>query len=416
MGRSKGNIITESLEFLRELERRHRGTPQLTRIKALRLLREEGLTMLEIARALEVSERQVRRWWQRYRIGGLEGLMEMKARGGQRPVRASREAIDALREKADQLELTSLKEIQKWLREECSVEYSISGVGHLVRREVRSTRLEKVLARAGASAAYNSIAKAIPLIPEDILRFMNAIPITGHSLDWINAFRSALQRLLKDVDRISVNVNLNCNLHDPLGSVNIQHVTQHITAEGKKKQVTVGSYQKDSLPSDGLLEDFRRQGLPLHLYHPPSLFNYYHGGVEYAGTIFLWREKGKTPISEQTLGMIETMEPFMVYAITSHVAWYQNHKPTERGFHEYLQNLIREGNLTQSEQRVAMLQILGHPLKEIAEILSVSVVTVKKHIGSVHRKTATKSISELMAKYFTPRLPDSDAGSDASTD
>jgi transposase len=415
MGRSKGNI-SESLEFLRELERRYHGKPQEMRVKALRLLREQaGLTMREISGVLGISERQIRRWWQTYRTGGLDSLLEIRSAGGQRPTRVSRQTLDTLRAKADQMELTSLREIQRWLREECAVEYSISGIGHLVRRELRSTRLEKVLARAGAGAAYNSISKAIPLIPEDILRFMNAIPITGHSLDWINAFRSALLRLLKDVDRISVNVNLNCNLHDPLGSTRIQHVTQHITPEGNRRQVAVGSYEKDSLPSDELLEGFRRQGLPLHIYHPPSIFNYYHAGVEYAGTIFLWREREKPAISEQTLTMIGTMEPFMVYAITSHVAWYQNHKPTERQFHEYLQNLIGEANLTQSEQRVAMLQILGHPIKEIAEILSVSLVTVKKHIGAVHRKTATRSINELMAKYFTPRLSESDPNADPTT-
>jgi DNA-binding CsgD family transcriptional regulator len=66
--------------------------------------------------------------------------------------------------------------------------------------------------------------------------------------------------------------------------------------------------------------------------------------------------------------------------------------------------MSKDAGLSLQERRVVTLRLLGHAYKEIADKLNISEDAIKKHLGSVHRKTGTRSYTELFAKYFTPRL------------
>src|ERR1041384_1234385 len=56
-----------------------------------------------------------------------------------------------------------------------------------------------------------------PIIPEHILRFLNSLPVTGDPVQWISTFREELRLLLGDVDRVGINININCDLQNPEG-------------------------------------------------------------------------------------------------------------------------------------------------------------------------------------------------------
>jgi DNA-binding NarL/FixJ family response regulator len=60
---------------------------------------------------------------------------------------------------------------------------------------------------------------------------------------------------------------------------------------------------------------------------------------------------------------------------------------------ETLQSVLR---LSQAEARVLCELICGHSVNECAEILDVSVATVRKHLAATLRKTCCSRQSELM--------------------
>jgi len=152
------------------------------------------------------------------------------------------------------------------------------------------------------------------------------------------------------------------------------------------------------------VEAVRRQGLPFELYHPPTGFDYYYAGQAYLGTILLWREIGKPPITEGTLQTMAELEPFLVFALSDLVARHQSERPIGRVFHDALEDLVSEAGLSPQEERIVVLQLMGHSYKEMADVLAVTVDTIKKHFKQIHKKTATRGQAELFAKYFTSRL------------
>src|SRR5690606_36340395 len=168
--------------------------------------------------------------------------------------------------------------------------------------------------------------------------------------------------------------------------------------------ISVASREEGEAPSHLLLENLRAQGVPLEDYHPPVTCDYYYKNVEWLGAVFLWRDRVKTPISQRTRDMLAILEPFVIYILSDLVARYQYAHPVDRLFHDALDDMTQDAGLTFQERRVVTLRLLGHAYKEIADKLNISEDAIKKHLGSVHRKTGTRSYTELFAKYFTPRL------------
>jgi DNA-binding CsgD family transcriptional regulator len=157
-------------------------------------------------------------------------------------------------------------------------------------------------------------------------------------------------------------------------------------------------------PSQRLLRGAKDSGFPLHQFHPPSCLDYHFGEVAYIGSLILWRSIEKPPISEETLAMVEGLRPFMLFAFSDLVARHRSEQPVHAALNRALETLAARARLSDQEQRIVMLQFMGHSYKEMADILSVTVDTVKKHFRQVHKKTGTRSQSELFAKYFTYRL------------
>jgi DNA-binding CsgD family transcriptional regulator len=240
---------------------------------------------------------------------------------------------------------------------------------------------------------------------EQFFHFLNSLPLTSQSVPWITTFREALQTLLGDVDRVTVNINLACDINNPttyeVGQIITEHVPEH---EGSASNVAVTLPDKDESPRLRLLEDFKRQGYPFDKYHPPVGFDYHLQGKAYLGTIFLWRDIGKPPTSRRTLEIMESLRPFVLFAMSDLVARNRQIRPLDHAFNEALDFLVRNAGLSDQERRVVILQLFGHSYEQIAERLYLSLDAVRKHVKSIYRKTNTHSHSELFAKYFTPRL------------
>lgn len=242
------------------------------------------------------------------------------------------------------------------------------------------------------------------IIPDRVLRFLNALPLSSDPLEWIPVFRDELCALLGDVDRITLNVNVGCDLRNPQDyKPRMSITTRSAVGSAESGSITTSHFQ-EGMQADRLVEEFRRSGYPLEQYYPPHGVDYYLGGQAYLGTMLLWRELKHDPISIDTLDTVEAIRPFIMFALSYLVSRRQQAEPDIRTFVDALQGLATSSGLSMQEQRVVILQMFGHSYKEMADLLGISVDGVKHHLKMIHRKTGARSYTELFAKYFMPRF------------
>jgi DNA-binding CsgD family transcriptional regulator len=234
------------------------------------------------------------------------------------------------------------------------------------------------------------------------IEFLNSIPTTHDVLEWIVKFRERLRALLGDVDRISIAVNIDCDLRDSFNHKKVITVTQ-ISDGSKRNAVTTTLY--DQSPSRRMRDNLMKMEFPFHCYRDPETFEYFLGRHAYVGAIFLWREKSKSAISRKTLQTMQELESFIVFLLTDIVARHKYSDATvDSQFALSLGGMFSDAKLSEREAQVVTLQLFGHTYDQIADRLSLSINTVRKHVASIHRKTGTHSFTELFAKYFTPSL------------
>lgn len=394
--------VHESLAQIRQLVRDYSGTRMEKRVTMLKMLKEQPKrTFQDVAERLESSERNIQRWWELYRKEGTQGLLKQRQVGGQRPRRLDDRALAALQQKVETDGIKGLSEVQEWLETEFGVRYSRSGVWYLMRKTVGAMPRGWVAFHDddfGNPVKHSTQQYATSGVPPHIVRFLNAMPVSGDRLEWIDTFREALRDLLGGVDRVSIAADFGCDLVSPETYRPATYVQQHTSSS----QVQVES--ADDSPLERLINGFKQQGIPFHLYHNPHGFIYFYREEVYLGAIFLWREIHHPPISEETLEILEELRPFITFALSDLVAQHQVRNPIGRVFYTALNALKEDAGLTFQEERVITLQLLGHSYREIADRLYVTVDTIKKHFKQVYRKTKTKGQSELFAKYFTPRF------------
>lgn len=410
MSRKRRDRIDESAEELAELEMRHRGTPRELRLRMLRLMKmEDQLTIAQVAEIIGCSERTAHRWWGHYRKWGMEGLLDTD--GTHRPPSgASRVAGSEAEELARRLrsgDFQTLYDIQEWLRARMGINYSIRNISDLVEDQLRPRRLlqfETDSAERGRAEIREAYAEpeSTPSVSEPMLVFFRSLPLSGGVTEWIDAFRGALKLLLREVDWITVSVNIDCNLQT-LDPPSPRAIMSDHRPDGEQGRVPAEA-PPERLHADRLVEEVRRDRFPIESYHPPLSFVYYYSNDAYLGTIVIWREGGRSPISTRTIEAMRGLESVVIFLLSGCVARYQSDRPVDSHFQEALLRIVREGGLSSQEKRIMILQLLGHSYREIADILAISIDTVGKHVNAIHRKTETRSFGELFAKYFTTRL------------
>ena len=397
MPRKRSKVNEDAVELIR-LESTLRGERKLAAIKMLRLLEEEpDRTLSEAAVLMNRPERTIRRWWQVYLNGGLEALLRDTNAGGQRPRPLSKEVATAFRSRAYQ-GFPDLKEAQLWLVQEYGVKYSLARVSELLRDAdgIPSPQIENGLS--------NISTPQCSLIDHNLISILNSLPTTTHPFEWAKKFSQLLSSLLSDVDRISININTGVSFYQcPAKRLNLRCI-QHLSVdEGSEGMFTCVPYDETAAPSTQLIHDFKEAGWPVHLYRSPVAFDYFTDLGDYAGSLIVWRDRDKAPTSPTTLRLFEQLRPFLVFALTDAAARVQCSYPSHTGFLTALTTLRKENNLTPQEYRIVSLRFLGYSYKDIADMLCISITTVKKHLNTVHQKSGTRSQYELFARYVSVR-------------
>lgn len=128
-------LIAENELELSALERRLRGTQLVARVQMLRLLKSgQAPSLRACAPLLGYSLRQLTRWWDEYRGGGLAALTTVQVPSG-RPSQLTPEATAALRCEIDAGRIRQLEEARRYLSERWHIHYdSLNGVWWMLRR------------------------------------------------------------------------------------------------------------------------------------------------------------------------------------------------------------------------------------------------------------------------------------------
>jgi DNA-binding CsgD family transcriptional regulator len=247
--------------------------------------------------------------------------------------------------------------------------------------------------------------KSTARIPAEIVEFLNALPTTLHLEDWLIAFRRGLQHLLADVDRVLVVPNTSCDLLDPGNYRPALRMTQAKDTQSKVSEFqTIVSTFDQERHADLLLKDFEKLNYPFHLYHEPKSYDYYYKGTAYLGSIFLFREKDQRGISEETEALMQSLEPFFVFALSDALTRHHYMKPVDRAYVNALTRMAKDAQLTPQDRKIVTYLLLGYSYKETAELLGVKMDTIKKHMKRIHQRTGARSQGELFAMYFTTRV------------
>lgn len=244
-----------------------------------------------------------------------------------------------------------------------------------------------------------------PLIPENIMEFMNALPVTGEVVEWILAFREALRKLLGDVDRVAVRVDTYCDLINASPRSGAIEIIQIASPTKKASETVVTTELRNDLPPSAKFRaEVLASGPEGVAYHVPDCYDYYYRGTAYLGSILLLRERSRTPISERTRAAMKGLEPFIIFAFSDVVTRHHYMQPIDRVFNSILTEVSRESNLSVQDLRILSLMLMGLSYKQVADRMELSIDTIRKHTKRIYRKTRTGSLPELFAKYFSPRM------------
>jgi len=125
--------ISESGDYLRQLERATKDLKARDRVRFIRLLKiGTAITQKQAGALIGLQVRQSQRLWNQYRTEGLSKLCQSNYVGGK--AKLSRAEQEQLRHRLRSDDIGTLEQARVWLKEEFSVEYTVGGVSHLFQR------------------------------------------------------------------------------------------------------------------------------------------------------------------------------------------------------------------------------------------------------------------------------------------
>ena len=394
------SIVYEDVQHLNRLLDQFRATPQERKLQMLLLLKSDPTTPYnQIAEQLQCSLRTVQRWQRTYQTQGLDTLLQNRQRTNEHHI--SEQELDALREILSEGEMETLEDIQRWLREQFNRHISKRGISGILSR-INARHLWVIRKTNTPDNHHQEVANKVQ---NQIIRFLAQLPVEIPVGEWCRETRDMLQETFPDIDRVTISVNTHCDLLHPKEYKPTFAISQdaYPAHQHKGLHITRHSVEGEANIAETLLNEFQRQGYPIERYHPPCIMQLTYRGA-YLGTIFFWRDRSESEVSQTTLQTLAHLEEFLVYALSDAVMRHHYTTPVERVFYSTLREVATQAKLTSQEYRVIAYRLLGYMYKEIALELNVSQDSVKKTLQQVYRKTETGSHIEFFAKCFTPRV------------
>ena len=229
--------------------------------------------------------------------------------------------------------------------------------------------------------------------------FLNRLPVTSDRAKWMDEFRAALLEFFPDVDRIAININVYC---DPIRPPDMceEQISVRFSSNGQKDGLAVSPLTHTSVTEE--FEAETGKFVALEKFYPPKYFHYFHESGQYFGSMIFFRSIEKPATSAETFETMTSLEPFVKYVYASFLAMQNGAEPFAAAFRDAQNKLENAAGLSTQERKVMTLKLCGYSYKQIASHLDISLNTVRSHTTSIHKKTSTRSHTELFAKYFVP--------------
>ncbi|HVK38374.1 MAG TPA: helix-turn-helix transcriptional regulator [Candidatus Kapabacteria bacterium] len=243
--------------------------------------------------------------------------------------------------------------------------------------------------------------------------FARLVTCTGTTTSYVE-----MQRLLKDhVREHLIDVDVVCTVVNyravadsvPLERANVVADTCFLPDESTDGNicVEVGSESDRSVHVTRMTRELQEAGFDTGAYHPDPHVEWYtldDGG--HLGVILLWNRTDRTPIGDDAVRRLRSIEPYVRWSMLHISALHQALRPTDQRFFEGMNAMTADGGLTVREMQVALYRMNGLENREIADKLGVTINTVETHMKHVFDKTGAGGIMKLYQKYFAPQLVD----------
>lgn len=404
MPRKRDGIIAESPEELQRLESEYRGKPEGLRIATLRLLQERPERPIEeIATMVGFSMATVKRWMRVYREGGLGAVLDRRA-GGKDTHRFDA-GLNTLKQKLLGGDLATLEEAQRWIED-----FRRSpGSRKIAQQAIHRERSVRAAASESAGAGPEPFPDAEAQRTLIAVRVMTALSTRSESADigvfpeWIQRVNHAICSVFDDVDLVHLIPNVYCPLSNPSGYHPTIAVAHHTDSDPLVAPITEVESGDDAVHIQRSLRMLADQQFKTERYHPPKAFVYYYCDTAYLGMMMLWRDQSRPPISRQTLEVLDSMRSTIMFILTDLVARHRAVWPHQHTTVEAAGELAKDFQLTKQESRIFHLQLLGRSYEQIAEILNISLNTVRTHVKSIYVKSGTHGHPDFTARYLTPQ-------------
>jgi DNA-binding CsgD family transcriptional regulator len=250
----------------------------------------------------------------------------------------------------------------------------------------------------------NAANHAPTITEEKFFQLLNSLPTNAAPVEWARSFIKAVQKFFEEVDRLSITINLHCDLNDPHDNPIYMATSQIVNAVATDGEIYTVISKTDGSHARRIRENFRQAGFPFHEYYEPHIVECYFADKNYLGVVAFWRKRIHPPFTQHSIERFTALRPFLTFALSYIVARNQQLRPQEELFKQVITGIVDSAGFNDQEIRVVVLLMYGYSYQQIADQLCIALDTVRKHIKNIYRKTNTHSISELFAKYFTPRL------------
>jgi DNA-binding CsgD family transcriptional regulator len=353
MPRRREGAVRESVAELAAIARRCEGSVRARVAMLLALRRDPELTFERLSAEIGYSERNLYRWWAEYREHGLAGLLH------DAPFEVARRSPPSL----------------------LSPGSGLAGVA----------------AGGGARGAVDGEGQGE--VSVRMARFLNAMPTTFESGEWMRRFHAQLKLLLVGVDVITLRVNLASEAEDPDDEPAELVIVDETQRRGGAHRRRVRAASVRTTPGRVLVAQILAEGFPASVYQIPSVFDYFVEGGEYVGSIVLWRERAKTPIPAATLELMRTLQPFIAFLLSDCVSRHVQHDPGLHAVRHVIDAIAARIGLRGRELEIFALQLAGASRSEIAARQGIALSTVGKYVASIHAKAGTRNYAELLTRF-----------------
>lgn len=219
---------------------------------------------------------------------------------------------------------------------------------------------------------------------KSLLRFACSQSAHFDVVDWGMDLKRVLRDYLKDVDRISVDVNRGVALEAENVPAQITASVRTYNESGHHTSVIVATTSLHD--SAYFIHAGMRSGFPVAKYRQPECISIHGPSGPYLGSIVLWQQVNSSPIPQEVIARLVQIRPFLTFLFTSFILRYQSRHGIYFETVKVARWLVHSAGLSRREIEVFYCRFQGLSIIDTALSLNISEATVRRHVRSIGKR------------------------------